>query len=75
VRIQSADRRDGVRAAHARELQVHQHDVGMVALEQFDRFLAAGCGADHLHVRLPADLARHALADERMVVDAEDTDR
>jgi hypothetical protein len=71
LRIFLADELDGARAAHLRQLQVHQHDVRTIALVQLHRLLASGGRANHLHVGLAVDLPRHAFADQRMVVNAQ----
>src|SRR6185369_13694796 len=65
------DRRDRLDTIHARQLEVHQRDVGRVPLELLDCFLAIARLGHDGHVVFEIDQARDALAQEAVIVDAE----
>ena len=75
VRLRVPDRADGVQAVHARQLQVHQRDVGPMLQELLDRLFAVARLRDDGHVGLQADDADDAFAHQTMVVDAEYANR
>ena len=69
-----ADGDHRVDAAHVRQPEVHQRHVGPMLLKQLDRFAAGRRLRHHDHVGLVGDDRGDAFAQQRMVVDAEDTD-
>ena len=70
--IDPANRGDGVHARHPAQLQVHHRDVRAEQAEHLDRLLAGTREPDHLHVALSPEQHREPLADDAVVVDAED---
>jgi hypothetical protein len=61
-------------AALVGEPQIHERDVGPMRLELRDRISRRGCHGEHLHVRLVRNHGGDPLAEDRMVVDAQDAD-
>jgi hypothetical protein len=61
-------------AVHPRHLHVERHHVGPEPHEEVARLVRVRRGADDLEVGLRAQPAREDAADERGVVDDEDTD-
>ena len=54
-------------AVHARHFDVEKHEIGWIALDQREPFLA-GCGADEL-IALILERPPHRIADARFVID------
>ena len=69
------DRADGMQAVHARQLQIHQRDVGPMLQELLDRLFAVAGLRDDGHVGLQADDADDAFTHQTMIVDAEYANR
>ena len=57
---------------HLRHLQVHQRHVGPMGAELLDGLAAARAFGDELHVRLAGEQRRHAVAEQRVIVDGQD---
>ena len=71
----AADGDDCLDAADIRHLQIHEGDVRLVLAELLDRLPSRRGLRNELHVRLVADQHRDALAQKRMVISGEDSDR
>ncbi len=69
-----ADAANGVNAVEAGHLEVHQSDIWTQLMEARDGFLSVGGFADQLHVFLEVQGKRDAIADEGVVVNAENAD-
>ena len=61
----------GINAAHIREPQVHEGDIGLVFTKAFDCLLPAGRLCHHSHPRLGIDHHGNPFAKERMIIDTE----
>ena len=59
-------------AAHVREPEVHESDIGLVFTKTLDRFARVGSLRNHLHVRLAIDDGGNPFAHQRMVINTED---
>jgi hypothetical protein len=69
-----AQRDERVDAAHVGKAHVHQRDVGTKLPVLTDAVAAVGGLADQMHVRLGGDDAGDPLAQQRMIVNAENAD-
>src|SRR3984885_9455434 len=67
------NRNGGVDAAHVREPEIHEGDIGHVFTKTFDRLASVGCLRDHQHVRVGIDDHGNPFAHARMIVDTENT--
>src|SRR5262245_48470021 len=73
LRVLLSDDAYGVQSAHARQSQVHQHDVRRVSLADGARFFTRTCFGYDNHVRLKRDDCREPKAYDRMIIDEDDT--
>jgi len=68
------DRDRRINSTHVRKPQIHQGHVRLVLAKSLNAISAAGGFRYHHHVGLIANNSRKALVQQRMIVDAEDTD-
>ena len=66
---------DGLEAADAGQLKIHERDIRPLFAEHHYRFFTRRCRADDVHVGLHLDDEGNALADHRMIVDAQHANR
>jgi hypothetical protein len=69
--VDAADRADRRHAVDLRHLEVHEHDVGTLGLEERDRFRTVARQAHDIDVGLVGEHRRDAGANHRMVVGRE----
>src|SRR5260370_10443714 len=67
------DRDHGVDATHIRKPEIHESDVGLLFTKNFDRLPSVRGLRRQKHVWLAIDDLRDALAQQRMIVNAKDT--
>ncbi len=68
-----ANRNHGIDTVHFRHLQIHQGHIGTMQSVLCDRLSSVGCLGNQCHVGLSGQKRGHALAEQRMVVDRENT--
>ena len=62
-------------AVHARQLEVHERNVGRMPPELFDRFFAVARLGDDRHARLEIEKARNALSQQAVIVNDQQAER
>src|ERR1700683_3362985 len=67
-----ANRTNRIDAAHSRQAQVHQGDIGCMSLKQRHRLLSRAGLGHHRHVRSRIHNGRNAYPHQRMVIHTHD---
>jgi hypothetical protein len=69
----ATNRADRIDAAHLGHLQVHQRNVRAMGSKQVERFSAGRRFGHEFHIGLVADQRRDSVAEERMIIDRQDS--